>query len=234
MVIVMITTMIFGFLMVSQQKYALEFSVPYGIGLALFIVWLYKLLSKRGSYILLIIFIIGVAVSLLPLKQDFKEIYSPMNAYDSTFMWLKNDIGLKNTEINTGHVQNDGVMSPWDIGHHLHLYSEVPTVADNFGINVEPHNGFFDMAKFFLSENEDDAIEILIRYKVTYVVVPYSSIFEQYAVLIDRDPSLYHKYSVVVVEGKKRISAEPQPGFFDTIGLRLGDLYGSSNPYQQE
>ena len=234
MVIVVTTGVIFGFLMVSQQKYALEFSVPYGIGLALFIVWLYKLLSKRGSLVLLIIFIAGIALSLLPLKQDFKEIYSPMNAYDSTFMWLKNDIGLKNTEINTGHVQNDGVMSPWDIGHHLHLYSEAPTVADNFGINVEPYNGFYDMAKFFLSENEDDAIEILKRYKVTYVVVPYSSIFEQYAVLIDRDPSLYHKYNVVKVEGKKRISAEPQPGFFDTIGLRLGDLYGSSNPYQQD
>jgi hypothetical protein len=228
------TTFIFGFLTYSQKKFAIEFSMYYGVVLALFIVWLYWKMADKFSLALLAVFIAGIGLSLSSLTEDFKSTELPLNMYHNAFKWLKEETGFTNTGINSGHTQNDGVIAPWDIGHHLQLYSEVPTIADNFETKIEPFEGFFDMARFFLSEDEDAAVAIMKKYKSTYVVVTFSSIFEEYATLIDGDPSSYFKFSVVNVKGKKRIGTVAYPKFFRTVGLRLGDLYGSANPAADE
>lgn len=233
-VILVVNTLVFGYLICSQKKFALEFSMYYGAVLAIFIVWLYWKMVNKFSLALLLIFIAGIGLSLSALADDFKSAEVHFNVYHNAFKWLKEDAGLKETGINSGHVQNDGVIAPWDIGHHLQLYSEVPTVADNFETKIEPFNGFFDMARFFLSEDENTAISIMKKYKCTYVAVTFSSIFEDYATLIDEDPSSYFKFSVVNVRGKKRVATEAYPKFFKTVGLRLGDLYGSANPAVDE
>ncbi|OGF67439.1 MAG: hypothetical protein A2Y62_18240 [Candidatus Fischerbacteria bacterium RBG_13_37_8] len=233
-VILIVCSVLFGFLAFSQQKFAVEFSIPFGMVLALFIGWLYQKLTSGFSIVLLVIFVIALTGALLPLKKTFIEKYTPFYGYYPAFKWLKTEAGLKNTEINTGHIQPFGAMAPWDIGHHLQLYSQMPVVTDNFGPYLDQKEGLFDMVRFFLAEDEKIAIEILKRYRCRYVVVTFSSIFEQYAIMIGIDSTVFHQYSIIEQNGEKRIATIPQERFFNTVGLRLGDLYGSANPTPDE
>jgi dolichyl-phosphooligosaccharide-protein glycotransferase len=233
-VMLLVMTFVFGFLAWSQQKFAFEFSFPYGMVLAIFIVWSYQKLTKEISYTLIVFYAVLVALFLYPLKADFKSTFSSFTAYGDTFKWLKRDANLKDTEINSGHAQEEGIISPWDIGHHLHLYSEFPTIADNFGFFVHPSDGFYDMVRFFLSEDEEYAINLMKKYKCTYVATTFSSMYEQYPIIIGLDPTLYYEYSIVVQDGKKHAGRRAKEKFFKTLGLRLGDFYGSANPTDQE
>src|SRR4030042_5964347 len=120
--------------------------------LALFIGWLFKQCTKGFSLPVLIIFAFIILNALSPLRGDFQELVSPFKALHYGFAWLKQDADLKETEINTGKLQPTGVMAPWDIGHHLHFYAEMPTVSDNFGIfylDKTPGESLKDMARFF-------------------------------------------------------------------------------------
>jgi len=128
-------------------------------------------------------------------------------------------------------------MAPWDLGHHIQFYSELPTVADNFGfiyMNINPWQGFYDMARFFLTESEDEAVQILKKYKCEYVVVPESSIYEPYTILLDMDPTLLFDYRIGVQDGKKYLMVGPKDKFFNTVGFRLSEAYGSANPTPEE
>ncbi|OGF66641.1 MAG: hypothetical protein A2Y62_20005 [Candidatus Fischerbacteria bacterium RBG_13_37_8] len=232
--IVVVNGMLFGYLAWVQQRFVFDFAVPYGMILSLGCVWLYWKIVKKFSLVLAGIFCFAIIMTMMPLKKDFKEVFTPMNAFYSTFTWLKNDAKLEGTEINTGHSQPIGVMTPWDFGHHLHLYGEMPTVEDNFGINVGGEKGLIDMAKFFLSTDEESAIALLKQYKVTYIFVPLSSVYEQFPQLIGEDPGKYYQFSIVNEEGKKRINVMTKPYMSETIGFRLSDMLGSSNPSNDE
>lgn len=227
--IILLNSLMFGFLMLFQQKIAAEFSLAYGIMLALFIGWLYTKITNKFSIILALIFVLLIAISFTPLKENLIESNPEFNAYYYGFKWLKEELNLKDTEINTGHAQELGAMAPWDLGHHLEFY-DIPSVADNFGMSVEPFAGFYDMARFFLSENEDDAVSILKKYKCQYIVVPFFSMFEHYPLLLGLDSTLYYKYMPTEKDGKKHIAVEPSQKFFHTLGFRLSYLYGSQNP----
>ena len=233
-VLLMVNSVIFGYLAWSQTKFAFDFTFCYGIVLSIFFIGLYKKIAKTFSLVLVAFFAVAIIASLIPLKKDFKELYIQINAYYPPFHWLKLDAGLSGTEINTGHVQPDGVMAPWDLGHYLHLYSEMPTITDNFGTYLEPSSGFYDTAKFFLSDKEDKAVRILKKYKASYVVVPLASTYEQHPVFIGLDSRIYYNYNLIEKDGEKYIIAEGKPEFGKTIGYRLSDMWGSANPYEDE
>jgi asparagine N-glycosylation enzyme membrane subunit Stt3 len=175
-----------------------------------------------------------IVLGFMPMRKLMKEKYTPFYGYYSSFLWLKNETNLKGTEINTGHIQPYAVMAPWDLGHHLKFYSNVPVISDNFGINVVHKEGLFDMAKFFLTEDEEDAIQILKKYRCKYIVVPFSSIYEQYPVLIGLPSDMYHEYQIMMVDGRKRVATLPKEKFYQTVGFRLSDIYGSANPSPDE
>ncbi len=228
------SNLIFSFLAFNQQKFGFEFSIPYGISLSIFIEWLYKKITSKKSVFVISIFTLIMVISFLPLNKLLKEKYTPFYGYYPSFIWLKNETNFSKTDINTGHIQKYGVIAPWDLGHHLKFYSNVPVITDNFGINLFHKGGLFDMAKFFLSEDEQEAINILKKYKSKYVVVPFSSIYEQYPPLINISPELFHEYKVIKEDGRKKIGTLPKEKFYETIGFRLSDIYGSANPYTNE
>lgn len=225
---------VFGFLAWKQQKFAFEFSIPYGMIISIFIVWIYKKITPKQSIIVALLVMIVSIYALKPLENLFKEKYTPFVGYYSSFIWLKNELNLSATEINTGHIQELGVIAPWDLGHHLKFYSEVPVITDNFGIKVVHKEGLFDMVRFFLSENENEAIRIMKQYKCKYVVVPFSSIYEQYPPLINMPANIFFEFKVMEIDGSKKIASLPRTKFYETVGFKLSDIYGSANPYQDE
>jgi len=228
------SSILFGLIAFMQQKFAFEFTIPYGIILSIFIVWIYNKIARDFSIILILVFSLVIIISYAPMKKLFKEIYTPFYGYYSSFLWLKDETNLSSTEINDGHAQEIGVMAPWDLGHHLKFYSNVPVLADNFGTSSIHKEGLFNMVRFFLAEKEEEAIGILKKYKCKYVVVPFSSIYEQYPQLINLSPDIFHEYKIVEINGAKKIAAIPKDKFYRTIGFRLSDIYGSANPTDNE
>ncbi len=232
--ILIVNSIFYGCLACIQQRYVFDFAGTYGMILSLSIVWLYWKIVKKFSLLLAIIFCIAIIIMMIPLKKDFKEKFTQIDAFYSTFIWLKDDAKLERTEINSGHSQPTGAMTPWDLGHHLHLYAEMPTVEDNFGINVGGEKGLINMAKFFLLKDEECAIKLLKQLKVTYIVVPLSSVYIQFPQLIGEDPSLYYQFNIIKEGRKKRIKIMTKPYMTETIGFRLSDMLGSANPSDDE
>ena len=189
-------SMIFSFLVLKQLKYSIEFAIPYGIVLSVFFLWIYQKIGINRKTIVLITLAIVIVFSQYPHILLFqKDSFMPYYAYQQGYQWLREELKVQGAEINSEAVPHEGIMAPWDFGHHLQLYSNAGTIADNFGfiyMEINPWEGFYDMAKFFLAENENDAISILQKYKCKYVVVPSdSSVYESYTVLIDKNPDEY-------------------------------------------
>lgn len=231
--IITINTFFFAFLSFNQQKYTFELAIPYGFNYAIFLVWLYEKFLKKGIIFLIITFALLI-IGFKPIIDNFSEGSSDYLSYINSFKWLSKQINIKNSEINTGSTQNIGLMAPWDLGHHIKLYANMPTVADNFGMSILPFTNFYDMANFFLSEDEKEAIRILNKYKCQYIIVPSFVLFEHYPAILNREPTLYFNFKSSVVNGKKRIVVEPTSIFFNTIAFRLSYMYGSANPFTQK
>ena len=237
--IVIVASVIFSFLVFKQMKYAIEFAIPYGISLSFSILWIYRKLGAKRKATIIVLLVVIISFSQYPYKTLFKkEIFMPHYAYQKGFQWLREEIQSPKVEINTGMHASEGVMAPWDFGHHVQLYSGAGTIADNFGfiyMDINPWEGFYDMAKFFLAENETDAVSILKKYKSNYVIVPSdSSVFESYVVLIDKNPDEYFGYSAVSNKGERQIMVELKEKYYRTIGFRLSEINGSANPADDE
>ena len=236
--------LIFGMLALFQMKYAFEFSIPFGMMCALFIQDAYSKITKKRSFLLVLLFCGILIILQSPTRAFFTRdtIYS-FYPYYSGFKWLKSDAHYEKNEINSTPANMDqqmipsGVMAPWGFGHHLHLYSQVPTVADNFGfiyLDINPWEGFFDMARFFLSSDEDQAIAILKKYQCSYVVIPRSSLFEHYPELIGKNDQDFIEYQTIIQNGKEVLSKKSKEPYLNSIAFRLSEANGSANWGQDE
>ena len=223
----------FALLALAQQKFAADASLFHGILLALLAGWILDRLGTRAPRAAVAGLAVVLVAALLPLAHSLREPYAPFSTFARSWSWLERDARPGDTSPGSTENPRTGAMVPWDLGHHVERYARVPSVADNFGpvfVVPNPSRGFGDMARFFLGEDENEALALLRRYRCDYVVVTPSSIFEQTAPIAGLDPKLYHDLSVVEEEGSPHISARPTPRFLRTIGFRLGDAYGSANP----
>ena len=101
------------------------------------------------------------------------------------------------------------VMAPWSLGHMLLYESQLPVVANNFGY------GFLDSIRFFLAQNEEDALAIARRHRARWVVatdlVPRMN---DYASYLGRPPLLQ--------DGPQ--GPVPTAAYFSTMQSRLYDF----------
>ena len=128
-------------------------------------------------------------------------------------------------------------MAPWDLGHYIHLYSQMPAIADNFGfiyLDKIPWEGLSDMAKFFMTDDEETAIAILNKYHCSYVIVTVPSAFENFPLLINESIDSYVSYKYSISFGKIESKTEPKIKFLNTIAFRLISVYGSENVSQDD
>ena len=238
--IVVVCGIAMTFLMLSQAKFAADFSLVQGIVFALFIGACYQKLMHKNHVIIFSAFIISMILCLAPYSKQFsKPGFSPLHIYYNGFAWLKEEAHIPELEINSSPSETSpqralaGVMAPWHYGHYVQLYSQLPVIADNFGfiyMNNNPWQGFYDMAKFFVTEDENEAIAILKKYKCTYIIVGQPSSFESFPSLLGLDTSLYIDYRIENSSGKKIIKGKAKPKFFNTVGFRLSVMYGSADP----
>jgi hypothetical protein len=113
----------------------------------------------------------------------------------------------------------------------------MPVVADNFGYIYMLHNpweGFNDAARFFLTEDENEAIKIIKKYKSKYILVSKPSAIESYPILLGLNPNDYVDYRATRLGGQIAFIGKVKPKFMQTVGFKLSALYGSSNPYENK
>lgn len=64
--------------------------------------------------------------------------------------------------------------------------------------------------------------------------MPLASTYEYYPVILGLDPQIFYNYKIIEKDRDKYIIAEGRPEFGKTIGYRLSDMWGSTNPYEDE
>ncbi|PWT90140.1 MAG: hypothetical protein C5B54_07735 [Acidobacteria bacterium] len=90
------------------------------------------------------------------MEQIKKITPQEINAYDPRFLQAGETI----PELQNVH----SIMAFWSQGHLVTYFAERPVVANNFGY------GFFDCLHFYFAESESDAMEILKKHRVKYVL----------------------------------------------------------------
>ncbi|HEV8611720.1 MAG TPA: STT3 domain-containing protein [Thermoanaerobaculia bacterium] len=105
----------------------------------------------------------------------------------------------------------ESVLAPWSLGHLLLYEVEQPVVANNFGY------GFIDSIRFFLSESEEEALEIARLHRARWVLaadlVPR---LNDYAGYLGKTP-LFETTAAGLT---------PRAGYFRTMQSRLYDFDG--------
>ncbi len=118
----------------------------------------------------------------LPTAWDaasFTASYPPEAAGDwaESLFWLKENSNATSFFESPDKVPEYGVMSWWDYGNWILYLAERPVVANNFQTGVE------DAAKFYLSEDEQEATTVLDTRRSRYVFVDNKLIYGKLAAL---------------------------------------------------
>jgi asparagine N-glycosylation enzyme membrane subunit Stt3 len=153
-----------------QTRFVYLFAVNVGILCAYLIV---ELINSNKIYLEVIgLFLVG-AILIPSVQMDNIMRENPLmlsNDWFTTSEWIKNNTPVTNSTWNMpsmNQIPSYGIMSWWDYGNYLLYLSERPVIANNFQLGAE------DSAKFYTSENESDANNILNSRKARYVVVDY-------------------------------------------------------------
>jgi hypothetical protein len=106
----------------------------------------------------------------------------------------------------------EAVLAPWSLGHFITYYGEMPVVANNF------FYGFFDSLRFFLADDEDQALAVARARRVRWILATdLAPKMNDYAAVLGRDPLL-----VSTPQGTGF-----SPAYFRTLQSRLYDFDGA-------
>jgi dolichyl-phosphooligosaccharide-protein glycotransferase len=166
----LVWTLIVMVLNLYQTRFIYLFAVNVGILCAYLIV---ELINANKIYTEILGLVLVGAILIPSSQMDNTMRENPLmlsNDWFTTSEWIKNNTPDTNSTWNIpskDQIPSYGIMSWWDYGNYLLYLSERPVVANNFQLGVE------DSAKFYTSENETEANNILDSRKVKYVVVDY-------------------------------------------------------------
>jgi dolichyl-diphosphooligosaccharide--protein glycosyltransferase len=120
-----------------------------------------------------------------------------------------------------------GILAKWSIGSWIENIAQRPTVATNFGSEIY---GLDASAQFALSENERDAVAILKRNKVRYVIVTNEiANLKDYSKIIGRESSDYarlvqNRYGETLWSPGSAYYKLVSTGLLLTDGLKLSNI----------
>jgi asparagine N-glycosylation enzyme membrane subunit Stt3 len=113
----------------------------------------------------------------------------------------------------------ESVLAPWSLGHQVLYEAGLPVVANNFGY------GFVDSLRFFLSESEEEALQIArARHARWVVVMDLVPRMNDYASYLDR-PSLLRETANGPAPTEKYLrTLQSRLYDFDGEGLRMSAI----------
>jgi dolichyl-diphosphooligosaccharide--protein glycosyltransferase len=158
-----------------------------------------------------------------------KEVESISNAkpeiacdwYES-LNWLETNSNATSYYNNPGKTPEYSVLSWWDYGNLILYQAKRPVVVSNF----QNKTAIEDVTKFYLSEDEKTATDVLDRRGVRYIVTDYNMLYGKFpaiAVWANRDPSAY----ITIKDLGSYMTATPTVKLIQTTLARLHFFDGS-------
>jgi len=145
----------------------------------------YPLVTKILPLALLIVIVLPSAVGLVAVIEDEPAIAGD---WSEALRWLEDNTPATSNFGEPYAVPEYSVLSWWDYGNWILYRSKRPVVANNF------QAGAVDAARFYLSESEEGAMDILEYRGSRYVITDESMLYEKLPAIvswIDEDPSSY-------------------------------------------
>jgi asparagine N-glycosylation enzyme membrane subunit Stt3 len=204
--------------------------------------WLQGPKKNVISFILLIILVLPFASEIIALSNQ-----NPPIAEDwyETLNWIRSNTNSTSWYDDPSSRPEYSVMSWWDYGNWIIYQGMRPVVANNF----QAYMSIQDAGKFFLSNNESSAIEMMDARGSRYVITDYDMLYSKlYALAIwsNEDPSIYLNVkdfgTHVVAEPTEKLleTTLAQLHFRDAAGMgRFRLIYespnkvGKNNPYNK-
>ncbi|MEA2046142.1 MAG: oligosaccharyl transferase, archaeosortase A system-associated [Euryarchaeota archaeon] len=142
-------------------------------------------MTKILPLALLIVIVLPSAVGLMAMIENEPAIAGD---WPEALRWLEDNTPATSNFEEPYAVPEYSVLSWWDYGNWILYRSKRPVVANNF------QAGAVDAARFYLSESEEEAMDILEYRGSRYVTTDESMLYEKLPAIvswIDEDPSSY-------------------------------------------
>ncbi len=123
-----------------------------------------------------------------------------------------------------GVARREGVLTHWDLGHRVLYVTHAPVVANNFGLHIG-QDSWQDAARFFLVQDETEALALLEARRVRFVVTDWDLSMAQ--LLVGYVGGQAGDYFETVRDGQGT-GTVMKPAFTRTLYFRLGSRHAGS------
>ncbi|VAX16618.1 hypothetical protein MNBD_NITROSPINAE04-683, partial [hydrothermal vent metagenome] len=225
----------------KQRRFGETFAPAEAILIAWFLIeahrWIIHFLSTRkvgGCKAAIASGSLLASLTFFAFTPSFNVIYeSPValikswtNQRDDYVPQIYRQLSLFKEKLNPGEAGSFGVLSPWPLGHHILYITGAPVVANNFGAHIG-YESYRDWALFFLSDNEEKALDILRERKVRYVIASYN-LDDIGAAIIYRGERMEDYVSRRYLSAGS-VSTVLKPNLLKTIFIRMTRFIGSES-----
>jgi len=211
-------------LVFAQVRFLYLFSTVMAVSASFLFFWAVNIASKNVQFknrsskplmavlmtVILLIIVAPLAVKAVIVIQERPEISGD---WDEALLWLENNTPATSNFENPHQVPEYSIMSWWDYGNWIVYRAHRPVVANNFQAGAK------DAARFFLSESEDEALEILNTRRSRYVITDADMLCDKASSIvlwIDEDPSGY----VQITGDQNLVTFERSKKFMETVLAR--------------
>lgn len=123
-----------------------------------------------------------------------------------------------------GVARREAVLTHWDLGHRALYVTHAPVVANNFGLHIG-QDSWQDAARFFLMQDEAEALALLQARRVRFVVTDWDLGMAQLLVgYVGGSPGDYFE----TVRDGQGTGTIMKPAFTRTLYFRLGSRHAGS------
>lgn len=179
--------------------------------------------DRKSKILILVLFLVLV----LPTVKEAASISDskPEIAGDwyDALNWLEMNSNNTNYYDNPDKTPEYGVLSWWDYGNWILYQAKRPVVVSNFQVKA----AIEDATKFYLSEDEKTATEVLDKRGVKYIITDYNMLYGIFPAIVawaNKDPSAYMTIEDL---GGSYITAIPTLKLIHTTLARLHFFDGS-------
>ena len=178
--------------------------------------------SRQSKFLIIVLFLVLV----LPTVKEAASISNskPEIAGDwyESLNWLETNSNATSNYDSPDKAPEYSVLSWWDYGNWILYQAKRPVVVSNF----QNKTAIKDVTKFFLSEDEKTATDVLDGRGVRYIVTDYNMLYGKFpaiAIWANQDPSAY----ITIKDLGSYMTATPTVKLIQTTLARLHFFDGS-------